>query len=167
MRGGHGVPDSWFPAEGYRKQFLCFPEWRILAEGQNDGVKSQQMHGTQSKAWSIKIRLTGSQSSHFHKELLNLPVGLLFIHGEMLLGKVHKYSFWQPIGLRVSNEVISTVEFRGVKMWGGKWKLSHVSVSCHVWSSQRDKMGYRILNYLHKHSNSGARVLVCGVEEWT
>jgi hypothetical protein len=49
-----------------------------------------------------------------------LPVGLLFIHGEKPLRGDHKYNFCQPIRHRVSDEVISTIEFRGVKRRGGK-----------------------------------------------
>lgn len=73
------------------------------------------MHGMQSKPWSIKILLTGSQISHFHKKLPSLPVGLLFIRGKTLLGGDRKYNFCQPIRLSISDEVISTIELRGVK----------------------------------------------------
>ena len=85
------------------------------------------MHNTQSKAWAVKILSTGSQISHFHththtkqqqrNNLLCLPVGLLFTHGETLLAGYCKHNLGQPIRGRVSNEVISTRRLRGVQSW--------------------------------------------------
>lgn len=78
----------------------------------------------QSKAWSVKILLTGSQISRFHthkkQNLPSLPVGFLFIRGAMLLGGDGKYNYCQPIRRRVSDEVISPREFRKVQRGGGK-----------------------------------------------
>lgn len=111
--------------------------------------KISARHIAQSKACSIKTLLTGSQISPLHTCVHKppvLPVGLLFIREEKLLGGDRKYNFCQPIRGEVSDEVISTIEFRGVKRWGGEWKLSSVSTRCLGWSSWKDKVCRRIMS---------------------
>lgn len=125
-----------------------------FSQAPNEGVKSRQMHDMQSKAWSFKILLTCSQTYHFlshtHTHQPSLPVGLLFIHGKTRLGD-HKYNFCQLIRLGVSNEETGTAEFRGVKRWGGKWKLSYVSVTCLAWASKEIRWvsEYKMSSHAH------------------
>lgn len=81
------------------------------------------MYEAHGKAGSITIPLTGSQISYFHTQK-TCQVFLLVYYSYMreFRGGDHKYNFCQPIRWRVSDEVIRTVEFRGMRRRNGKMK---------------------------------------------
>lgn len=87
------------------------------------------MYEAHGKAGSITVPLTGSQISYFHTQK-NCQVFLLVYYSYMreFCGGDHKYNFCQPIRWGVSDEVIRTVEFRGMRRQNGKMKADR-----HFW----------------------------------
>lgn len=107
--------------QGKGVSILFWIKEKIRQDSKRWGEATRNVWGTQ-QGWVYYNPINWLTNFVFSYTKKTCQVCLLVYYSYMreLLGGDHKYNFCQPIRWRASDEVIRTVEFRGMRRW--KWK---------------------------------------------